>query len=252
MSTKAAQRDLTNDLTNVPPEPINPEKVAAPRNEKVSADAAKEDIKSDGDSGEDAAKIAKKMSGIIDPAIDRLKPILQTITEHVDKANNTKKEDLDEEKLVDQLKPLIQQATGILQETHGAIKALDPGGKVGRNAQHKAADSEASPEEQHLARGLAELTGDVTKTIQNAKDKIKDMPTAQKNLGPLLDLLGDPLFQIISAVGLLLNGVLSLLGNLLDALGLGGIVRNILGGLGLAKVLEGLGLGKWLKQPDSK
>jgi len=40
------------------------------------------------------------------------------------------------------------------------------------------------------------------------------MPHAQKNLGPLLDLLGDPLFQIISAVGLLLNGVLSLLGNL--------------------------------------
>jgi len=38
----------------------------------------------------------------------------------------------------------------------------------------------------------------------------------------------------------------------LDALGLGGIVRNILGGLGLAKVLEGLGLGKWLKQPESK
>lgn len=77
MSTEAAQRDLTH----VPPEPINPEKVAAPRNEKVSADAAKEDIKSNGDAEEDAAKIAKKMSGIIDPAIDRVKPILQMITE---------------------------------------------------------------------------------------------------------------------------------------------------------------------------
>lgn len=81
MSTEAAQRDLTNGLKNVDPEPIDPEKVAAPRNEKVSADAAKEDIKPNGDAEEDAAKIAKKMSGIIDPAIDRLKPILQMITE---------------------------------------------------------------------------------------------------------------------------------------------------------------------------
>ncbi|RPA92436.1 hypothetical protein L873DRAFT_1817637 [Choiromyces venosus 120613-1] len=153
MSTKAAQQDLQN----VPPESINPEKVAAPQYEKIPAGAAKEDIKLEGDAREDAAKIAKKMSGIVDPAIDRLKPILQMITEHVDKAN-TKKEDLDEEKLVDQLKPLIEQATGILQEAHGAIKALDPDGKVARSAQYKASDSEASPEEQYLARGLAECS----------------------------------------------------------------------------------------------
>ncbi|KAG0640751.1 hypothetical protein HOY80DRAFT_1135765 [Tuber brumale] len=249
MSTKTAQKGLQE----VPPEPINMEEgAAAPESKKTLANAAKEDTESNCEAKEGAAKIAKKMSGIIDPAIDRLKPILQMITEHVDKANNTKKEDLDEEKLVDQLKPLIEQANGILQETHGAIKALDPDGKVARSAQYKAADSEASSEEQHLAQGLAELTGNVTKTIQNAKDKIKDMPHAKKNLGPLLDLLQDPLFQIISAVGLLLNGVLTLLGNLLDALGLGGIVRNVLGGLGLTKLLDGLGLGKWLKQSDSK
>ena len=66
------------DLTNVPPEPISAEKVG---NENASTDTAKEGIKSDGDAREDDAKIAKKMSGIIDPAIDRLKPILQTITE---------------------------------------------------------------------------------------------------------------------------------------------------------------------------
>ncbi|PWW74549.1 hypothetical protein C7212DRAFT_358879 [Tuber magnatum] len=237
MSTEAAEQGLKV----VPPDPVNPEEVAYPKSEKAPADTAKEGVKFDGDAREDAAKIAKKMSGIIDPAIDRLKPILQMITEHVDKANNTKKEDLDEEKLVDQLKPLIEQATGVLQETHGAIKALDPDGKVSRSAQYKAADSEASPEEQHLAQGLSELTGN-----------IKAMPHAKKNLGPLLDLLGDPLFQIISAVGLLLSGVLTLLGNLLDVLGLGGIVRNFLGGLGLAKLLDGLGLGKWLKQPDRK
>lgn len=75
----------------------------------------------------------------------------------MDKANNTKKEDLDEEKLVEKLKPLIEQATGILQETHGAIKALDPDGKIARSAQHKTADSEATHEEQHLAQGLTEV-----------------------------------------------------------------------------------------------
>lgn len=34
----------------------------------------------------------------------------------------------------------------------------------------------------------------------------------------------------------------------LDSLGLGGIVKNLLGGLGLTKVLDSLGLGEWLKK----
>lgn len=57
----------------------------------------------------------------------------------------------------------------------------------------------------------------------------------------------EPLFQILSAVGLLLNGVLGLVGGILDGLGLGGLLRGLLNGLGLSKLLKGLGLGNWLE-----
>jgi len=192
---------------------------------------------------ESDVEIAKKLSSIIDNAIDRVSPLLEMMNQHLAKADHDREEDkLNEEELVKQVKPLIEQATNILRETHGAIKALDPDGTIANNAQRKAQDHEASKEEQHLAESLSKLTGDVTKTIENAKEKIKNMPNAKKDLGPLLDMLSDPLFQIVSGVGLLLNGVLSLVGRLLDGLGLGNIVRNILSGLGLEKVLKGLGL----------
>lgn len=43
--------------------------------------------------------------------------------------------------------------------------------------------------------------------------------------------------QIISGVGLVLNGVLTLLGNILNGIGLGGILNGILDALGLNKLL---------------
>lgn len=88
-----------------------------------------------------------------------------------------------------------------------------------------------------------QLTGTVTEAIENAKRKIQDMPHAKKELNPLWGLLTEPLGQIIAAVGLLLNGVLELVGRLLNGLGLGGLVNNLLGGLGLTNVLKGLGIG---------
>lgn len=87
------------------------------------------------------------------------------------------------------------------------------------------------------------MTGTVTETIESAKRKIQDMPHAKKELNPLWALLTEPLGQIIAAVGLLLNGVLELVGRLLNGLGLGGLVNNLLGGLGLTNVLKGLGIG---------
>lgn len=188
-------------------------------------------------------EIAKKLSSLVDSANKRIEPLLETMNQHFAKADaDQKAENLDEQALVNAVRPLLEQSTSILKETQGAIQALDPDGTIGNNASRKAADHEATKEEQHLAESLGKLTGDVTKTIEGAKDKIKNMPQAKKDLGPLLDMLSDPLFQIVGGVGMLLNGVLSLLGNILDGLGLGGIVRNILSGLGLEKVLKGLGL----------
>lgn len=159
------------------------------------------------------------------------------------KADQDQKDDcLNEDELVKTLRPLIEQATNILRETHGGIKALDPDGTISNNASRKSQDHEATKEEQHLAESLGKLTGDVTKTIESAREKIQNMPKAKKDLGPLFDALSEPLFQIVSGVGLLLNGVLTLLGRILDGLGLGGVIRGILSGLGLEKILKGLGL----------
>jgi len=107
------------------------------------------------------------------------------------------------------MKPLIQEASQILNETLGGLKGADPDGKIQRRAQHKKDNHEATPEENHLAESVAKvgplfwipsrtivltfkflkLTGDVAKTIEKAKESIKDLPKAKKDLGPLLAIL---------------------------------------------------------------
>lgn len=97
----------------------------------------------------------------------------------------------------------------------------------------------------------------MTDTIENARSIINGMPKAKKDLGPLLDALTrtssflcrnmvsviessprtEPLMQIIGGVGLVLNGVLTLLGNILNGIGLGGLLNGILDALGLNKLL---------------
>ncbi|KAJ5818175.1 hypothetical protein N7474_003766 [Penicillium riverlandense] len=206
-------------------------------------------------------KLAEKMSSILGNTLEQVKPVCNMITEvsllnpqtlnhplifalqHIEKADRTPKEELDEEKLVENVKPLLEEGNRILQECNGAIRALDPDGRIAATAKARAASREASPEEYHLADMLKELTETVVKTIDNGRKRIADMPHAKKQLNPLWGLLSEPLFQIIAAVGLLLTGVLGLLGRLLDGLGLGGLLDGLLGSLGLNRLIEGLGLG---------
>ena len=169
--------------------------------------------------------------------------IANTLFQHVEKADRTPRDELDEEQLVNDVKPLIEEGSRILQECNGAIRGLDPDGRIAANAKARAANRDATPEEYRLADLLKELTTTVVKTIDDAKKKISDMPHAKKKLNPLWGLLTEPLFQILAAVGLLLAGVLGLVGRLLSGLGLGGLVNGLLGGLGIDKLLGGLGLG---------
>ena len=164
---------------------------------------------------------AKKIGNIINQTIEKMEPICKQITDLVDKADRTPKEELDEEKLVNDVKPLIEEGSRILGECNGAIRGLDPDGSIAANAKAKAQSGDASPEQYRVAEGLKELTTVVVKTIDNAKKRIADMPHAKKKLNPLWGLLTEPLFQIIAAVGLLLSGVLGLVGKLLNGLGLG-------------------------------
>lgn len=117
-----------------------------------------------------------------------------TCTQAIESAEYQPKEELDEQKLVDTVKPLLEQGGQILQECNGAIRALDPDGRIQQNAKHKTASREATPEEIHLAEVLKELTGSVMTTIDGAKKKIAGMPHAKRELnllwGLLVELLG--------------------------------------------------------------
>jgi hypothetical protein len=187
-------------------------------------------------------KLATQMSAAIENCLDSVRPICKMITEKIDKAERTPEDERDEEALVNEVRPLIEEGGRILNEAKGVIKGLDPDGRIAANAKHKTAAREATPEEYHLADVLKELTGEVTTCIDNGKKKLEGMPHAKKGINPLWGLLNEPLFQILAAVGLLLAGVLNLVGRLLSGLGLGGIVDGLLGTLGLNRVLSGLGL----------
>lgn len=190
-------------------------------------------------------KLAVQMSVCIEQCLDKIRPICKMITEKIDKAERTPEDERDEEQLVKEVRPLIEEGGRILTEAKGIIKGLDPDGRISANAKHKTAARDATPEEYHLADVLKDLTGDVTQCIENAKKKLEDMPHAKKELNPLWGLLNEPLFQILAAVGLLLSGVLNLVGRLLSGLGLGGLVDGLLGTLGINRVLAGLGLGSF-------
>jgi hypothetical protein len=189
------------------------------------------------------AELADKMANICQQTLERIQPVMKQITEYIEQADRTPRDELDEEELVNNVKPLIEEGSRILQECNGSLRGLDPDGRIASQAKGRAQTRDATPEEYRLADLLKELTTTVVTTIDNAKKKIQDMPHAKKKLNPLWGLLTEPLFQIIAAVGLLLSGVLGLVGKLLNALGLGGLVNGLLGGLGINKLLDGLGLG---------
>ncbi|OQD80486.1 hypothetical protein PENANT_c035G04491 [Penicillium antarcticum] len=188
--------------------------------------------------------LAKKISVVVQQTLESLEPLCKQITEHLERADRTPRDELDEEKLVQTVKPLIEEAGNMLQECKSTIRALDPDGSIAASAKAHSASHEATPEEYQLADLLKQLTQTVSTTIENGRRRIADMPHAKKKLNPLWALLSEPLFQIIAAVGLLLSGVLGLVSNLLNGLGLGGLVRGLLGGLGIDNMMNSLGLDK--------
>ncbi|CAG7924448.1 unnamed protein product [Penicillium olsonii] len=226
-------------LENIP-EPEEPEPEPEPEVEEEGPSPEEQEAAAKAESDR---QLAEKMIFILNQTLERVKPVCKQITDAIEKADRTPKDELDEEKLVQQVKPLLEEGGRILQECNGSIRALDPDGRIAATAKARAASRDATPEEYQLADMIKELTETVVKTIDNGKKRIADMPHAKKKLNPLWGLLSEPLFQIIAAVGLLLNGVLGLVGRLLDGLGLGGLLNGLLGSLGLNKLIDGLGLG---------
>jgi len=192
------------------------------------------------------AELADRLSSIIEEANKKVVPICKMIRKHIENQEARKDEDKDEAELVKQVRPLLEQAEKILNETMGSIKGADPDNRLSNKAKRHYQDHKATPEEQRLAEALKILIEEVGGTIEWARDKLDNFPKAKKDLGPLLDALGQPLTQIVGGVGLLLAGVLNLLGNLLSGLGLDGLLKGIFAATGLDKIYKGLGLDKWL------
>jgi len=55
------------------------------------------------------------------------------------------------------MKPLLEQGTQILNETEGGIKALDPDGRVARNAKNRTQGQQGTPQEYYLAEKLSQV-----------------------------------------------------------------------------------------------
>jgi len=157
-----------------------------------------------------------------------------------------KEEDRDEAELVKNVKPLLEQAEKILNETNGAIRGADPDNRLSNKASRNVQDHNATPEEQRLAEALKVMVQEVGGTIEWARDKLDSFPKAKKDLGPLLDAMGQPLTQIIGGVALLLTGVLNLVGKLLSGLGLDSLFKGIMGATGLSAIFKGLGIDKMM------
>ncbi|KAK7571275.1 hypothetical protein V3481_018493 [Fusarium oxysporum f. sp. vasinfectum] len=237
-------------IEDIPPTP-EPEPEGETEEERIKREEAEAEEKKKAEAAEKDKKLAQQLVYQIEQTLERLRPICKAISDKISAAEAKKPEDRDEEELVRQVRPLIEDGGKILTETNGIIRGLDPDGRISRNAKIKVAGGEATPEEAHLANLLKELSTEIQTTIEEGKRKLEGMPHAKKEINPLWALLAEPLFQIVAAVGLLLKGVLGLvgkllgpiLGPLLNGLGLGGLLDGLLGGLGLKKILSGLGLG---------
>jgi DNA repair exonuclease SbcCD ATPase subunit len=192
-------------------------------------------------------ELAERLSSIIEDANSRVTPLCRMIRKHFENMEARKEEDRDQGELVKQVKPLLEQAEKILNETQGAIKGADPDNRLSNQAKRNQQDHKATPEEQRLAEALKVLMEEVGGTIEWARNKLEALPQAKRDLGPLLDALGQPLTQIVGGVGLLLAGVLNLLGKLLSGLGLDSLLKGIIAATGLDKIYAGLGLGKLLQ-----
>lgn len=191
---------------------------------------------------EERAKVMKRMAQIVDKGLDKVKPLLDMIDQTIDEAEKKKENnELDEDAFVSKMKPLIENAHAVMQSTLDQIKALDPDNKFERLAKRHVEDAQASADEKMVIDGCNELSTRVQATIDKGRKAIEGMPKAKSELGPLFSMLSEPLLQILGAVGLLVAGVLNLLANILNALGLGGALTQVLQGLRIDKLLNAMG-----------
>ncbi|KAJ7811553.1 hypothetical protein B0H14DRAFT_3479668 [Mycena olivaceomarginata] len=89
--------------------------------------------------------LADRLSILIERANEKCVPLCNMIRKHFDHIDAQKEEDRDEDELVKAVKPLLQQAETILNETNGAIRGADPDNRLSNKAKRNAQDHKATP-----------------------------------------------------------------------------------------------------------
>lgn len=132
-------------IEDVPEEPVKEEEETP--EEKEKRETAEKD-----------KKLAQQLGYQIEQSLEKIRPICKRINDKIDAEERKPKEERDEEELVKQVKPLIEDGGKILTEANGVIRGMDPDGRIQRNAKQKSANREATPEEFHLADQLKEVS----------------------------------------------------------------------------------------------
>jgi hypothetical protein len=146
-------------LEDLPPEPEpEPEEPEETPEEKLKREQAEAEEAKKKEQAEKDKKLASQLAYAIDQTLDKIRPLCKMIDDKISAAEAQPKEERDEEELVRQVRPLIEEGGKILTETNGIIRGLDPDGRIQRNAKQKVAGGEATPEEAHLANLLKEVS----------------------------------------------------------------------------------------------
>ncbi|KAJ3860136.1 hypothetical protein EV359DRAFT_49712 [Lentinula novae-zelandiae] len=83
------------------------------------------------------AEIAERLSRLIEDANSRVVPLTKTIRKHIENMEARPDDDKNEDELVQQVRPLLQQAEKIMNKCQGMMKGADPDNKISDKAKRQ-------------------------------------------------------------------------------------------------------------------
>ncbi|KAL4901710.1 hypothetical protein BDW74DRAFT_69155 [Aspergillus multicolor] len=202
----------------------------------------------------DNGHLADEMCSIVHQTEDSVDPLCRQIILDIEEANLKPKSRLAAERLVEEVKPLVTSAGDILQDCNNTLRALDSDGVIASTIEprdHSAHNATTITIEYQLAEVLKDLAQTVIDTITTSRfrlsEKSKEMSYARRKINPLWTLLSNRLFDIITSVGLLHTGVIDLLSSMLKGPWLDMILRWLLYGIGVDRIMDRLGIEQLFK-----
>ncbi|KAL4975972.1 hypothetical protein BDW66DRAFT_166864 [Aspergillus desertorum] len=243
---KPAWFSLGFGIRDTEPEPL-PEPESHAKHARLNMQSLTRVVVDDSGYSIDTGHLANEMCAIVQQTVDSVDPLCGQITLDIEEALVKSKNHLAAERLVENLRPLMIMAGDILQDCNNTLRSLDSDGQVASTLSsygHLYPIPDTMTSECQLANLLKELAQTVVDTITTGRYRLfemaKEMPYARRKINPLWTLLSNRLFGIISTVGLLRTGIIGLFSSLLKGPWLGRVLRRLLIGIGLDRVLDRL------------